>query len=628
MYKGNLLMRKAFLNLTFCIVYLVLVVFNGYKTEVQASEFSNSSLPILEKWESLNIALIDNDDSSKSNSALNKSQFVDQNLNNNTYLKKRIKTKDFLRAYDQAVITSKYKSFNNIKRKYKPTFILSKNYWKFALFPEQVINNAEKSPDYSKYMDNFNNSYSYKLKTDDQTQIGSLSIVDFILGDYSVDPENVITIGLKSIKYLTGDYLYDYFYGPEKQLSLDEIQKLSPETVKGYNQLAKRRYLATYQPYYQFSWRNLFKYGPTLKEIENAMFIIILFRFLFYSKSYGLKSAFYICAIALMSTYCYMTVLQDAIAYPRNITWRNTTLFRPFFESILTRKKISDTKYLDFASPTIKAKIRTLSPSQRKKVIREYRRTQKSKSKIPIPSFYINDGFELVTDKLKDTVNKVTDNFTRKLIDPTVRSINAQIKPSLLELRQSDAFKIFGRIKSYINYFIASYVISDKVANQFYYAYVFCGRLGKNLLPYHFEWHLNFILIFMHISVPYLQGTYTRLNQFLLNVLIPENRVLEAELTIYYMSLISGAMVYFLMLAMLHAIFSQYFYIPLIVPGVENNTGPRPKTSIYSGGYTSWQDEISFIEPTIGNIKIWFGWLGKGSNNRKQRRKGRRKKDK
>ncbi len=621
-------MRKAFLNLTFFVIYSILGLsfLSNYKTEVQAIEVPNSSLNIREKYGSFNLALMDTNNSSRSKSIINDSQFLDNNSNKKKYSRKRVKTKDLLKAYEQATIKSKYYNLDKSNRKYRATFLLSKNFWKFALFPEQVFNMAEESPDYSNYMENFRDQYT--KKTNNRNKIGNLSIEEFILGDYPVDQENVLKIGLKSIKYLTGDYLYDYYYGPKKRLSLEEIKKLSPETVKGYTQLAKKRYLAAYQPYYKFSWNNILKYGPTLKEIENAMFIIILCRFLFYSKQYGIKSAFYICAIALMSTYFYMTLLQDAIAYPKNITWRNTTLFRPFFESILTRKKISDEKYMNLPSPAIRAQIRTLSPIQRKKVIREYRRNLKSKSRIPIPSFDLSSEFNLLTDRLKDGFEKTRDSFKKNIIDPPIRSITAEIKPSLSKMSQTDAFKLFARIKSYLNYFISSYVIADKVANQFYYAYAFCGRLGKNLLPYHIEWHLNFVLIFMHISLPYLEGTYMRLNQLLLNVLIPEGRVLEAELLIYYMSLITGIMVYFLMLAMLHAIFSQYFYIPLVVPGVENNTGPRPKTSIYSGGYTSWQDEISFIEPKIGNIKLWFGWLGKGPNDRKRRRKkqGKRKK--
>ena len=63
---------------------------------------------------------------------------------------------------------------------------------------------------------------------------------------------------------------------------------------------------------------------------------------------------------------------------------------------------------------------------------------------------------------------------------------------------------------------------------------------------------------------------------------------------------------------LLHAIYGQYFYIPLFVETTELHIGPRPKNSIYSGGNTAWQDEKQ------ANIyrkfpKLWYGWFGNGT---------------
>jgi len=482
-------------------------------------------------------------------------------------------------------------------------------------------------------MEDFKEPYIQpQLEINKRNQSTNLSIKDIILEkEYlSQYPTEIDQhwIGLRAIKYITGDYLYDFLFGPKDTRTTTEIEKLSPETIKGFNDLNRKRNISAFQPYYKFSWANIIKYGPTLKEIENAMFIIIIFRFIFYSRQYGIKSALIICSIALTSTYCYMTVLQDAIAYPRNIMWRNTTIFRPFFESVLTRRKISDDMYIRLPSPAFKAYIKKLSPRRQKEALREYKRNaRRYKPIIQIPSVDLDlssignrleKGNRVLKNKLKGTFYGLMD-----IIDP----LTTKLKPSVLKIRQSQFYRNLIRMKEQLSYFLFAYVVPDKHRNQFYLAYVFCGRLGKNLLPYHVEWHLNFVLIFMHISVPYLKGVYLRLNELMINTLLPEGRKNEVELIIYYMSLISGGMVYFIILAMLHAIFSQYFYIPFIVPGLENQTGPRPKNSIYSGGYTSWQDEIDFIEPTVKNVKIWFGWLGKGSNDRK-RRKRRRKKGK
>ena len=58
-----------------------------------------------------------------------------------------------------------------------------------------------------------------------------------------------------------------------------------------------------------------------------------------------------------------------------------------------------------------------------------------------------------------------------------------------------------------------------------------------------------------------------------------------------------------------HAIWGQYFYFPFLVENAELHIGPRPKTSIYSGGQTSWQDEKEKNTQRFFP-KFWYGWFG------------------
>ena len=73
----------------------------------------------------------------------------------------------------------------------------------------------------------------------------------------------------------------------------------------------------------------------------------------------------------------------------------------------------------------------------------------------------------------------------------------------------------------------------------------------------------------------------------------------------------------FTLYGLLHASFGQYFYVPFLTENSEMHTGRRPKDSIYSGGYTDWQDHIQAqIESySIGGKayrpKLWYGWLGR-----------------
>jgi hypothetical protein len=64
-----------------------------------------------------------------------------------------------------------------------------------------------------------------------------------------------------------------------------------------------------------------------------------------------------------------------------------------------------------------------------------------------------------------------------------------------------------------------------------------------------------------------------------------------------------------------HAIWGQYFYIPFFVENTELHIGPRPKNSLYSGGYTSWQDKEE-KEKNLNRFfpKLWYGWFGRGTN--------------
>jgi hypothetical protein len=68
-----------------------------------------------------------------------------------------------------------------------------------------------------------------------------------------------------------------------------------------------------------------------------------------------------------------------------------------------------------------------------------------------------------------------------------------------------------------------------------------------------------------------------------------------------------------------HAIWGQYFYIPFFVENTELHIGPRPKNSVYSGGYTSWQDKEE-KEKNLNRFfpKLWYGWFGRGTNRQSQ----------
>jgi hypothetical protein len=125
---------------------------------------------------------------------------------------------------------------------------------------------------------------------------------------------------------------------------------------------------------------------------------------------------------------------------------------------------------------------------------------------------------------------------------------------------------------------------------------------------------------------PYAIGFIFRINYYLMEVLIPkieentfyENPYLLLEARILYfmmIALILGHLA-FILYAMLHAICGQYFYLPLFTENVELHVGPRDKKSIYSGGWTSWQDpDEKERRLTSRYPKYWYGWFGRGNKN-------------
>ena len=69
-----------------------------------------------------------------------------------------------------------------------------------------------------------------------------------------------------------------------------------------------------------------------------------------------------------------------------------------------------------------------------------------------------------------------------------------------------------------------------------------------------------------------------------------------------------------ILFGLFHAIWGQYFYFPFLTENTEIHIGPRPTDSIYSGGYTAWQDPNEKNKLRV-IPKLWYGWLGKGSDS-------------
>jgi len=185
---------------------------------------------------------------------------------------------------------------------------------------------------------------------------------------------------------------------------------------------------------------------------------------------------------------------------------------------------------------------------------------------------------------------------------------------------------------------IYEYVRTDfyDVARKFYklnirqllpfVAYTTLVRLGKKYCPYHVRWHFTFVTLY-NTFVTYIFTCVLRGRRMLYAVLIPEGRFQEAETLRLYLGAIAFVHMSFVMYAMLHALFSQYFYVPFLAQSVELHVGKRPKDSIYSGGYTAWQDDFIFYNIEFREtLRLWWGFLGRGTKKQRNKNKKRKKK--
>lgn len=155
-------------------------------------------------------------------------------------------------------------------------------------------------------------------------------------------------------------------------------------------------------------------------------------------------------------------------------------------------------------------------------------------------------------------------------------------------------------------------------------SYTYFTRVNKKYCPYFIRWHWTMITLFMLVESPII-GIIYRTHQYIEYSLMPHLYIDEkteyVNLYVLYqievgslaLQIFAVMHIAFILVCALHAACGQYFYIIFLTENVELHVGPRPKNSVYSCGYTSWQDEK---EEELNRIfiKVWYGWFGRGTD--------------
>jgi Uncharacterised protein family len=338
--------------------------------------------------------------------------------------------------------------------------------------------------------------------------------------------------------------------------------------------------------------------GLTLADIENVLFFVLFIRFIVLAIRYNLKTSFYITCIGLFAGYLWYRHLIDLISMYRSVLLKLPFLHKLGMDAV---------------------QLRSLN---RQMVLTDL--------KLGENAHWYNPGQVIYYAFTKGITNVDPETGLRYYIDPVSMAIS-----NLPESNKSNISTFYYNI--YNKLVPKIYDICSKFWNQLsgVAAYAVITRIGKRYCPYLVRWHWTFLLIIGMVEQIFIYFIY-RVYYFQTFVLIPKSEFVIQTDTMYdsfldsnfvlQINILNGIIacvvlshIGLIIFGLFHAIWGQYFYIPFFVENTELHIGPRPKNSIYSGGYTSWQDREE-KEKNLNRLlpKLWYGWFGRGTNDQFQ----------
>lgn len=313
-----------------------------------------------------------------------------------------------------------------------------------------------------------------------------------------------------------------------------------------------------------------FQGGLGLVDIENIILFIIFFRFIILALRYNIKTSFYISCIGLFAAGLWYTHIKDLLVYYRDVMFWNR----------FTSQLGEDTRTLEILDQTNK----------------HYAVIGENKGVLPfIKSVLVEGGKrgEYRMDPIAMLFTKMPESIKAQT-DKLYWSFFGSVLPT--------AWKFFI-------YQILEYLPLI--------TYLVVVRLNKRFCPYFIRWHWTFLMVFSMAEGMVIR-LVQRLHIYWATVLLAEGRYSEGELVFGLIISIVILHFLFILFGLLHAACGQYFYFPFLVENAEIHIGPRPQNSIYSGGYTAWQNSQQNQLNVNRNLrsyfpKLWWGWLGKGN---------------
>jgi len=327
-------------------------------------------------------------------------------------------------------------------------------------------------------------------------------------------------------------------------------------------------------------WERIQSNGLGLAQIDDLIVFIVIVRLIVLSIRYNIITAFTITGIGIIAGYLWYSSFVSLLFIYEHALYKNSLTFRLGIDITQLRRvmeaQIQNSNY----------QIRLTNP-------------------IGVMTYAIGKGSLYEghrIDIISMIISKIPDQFFRQDIECYYYLFYRKIIPITIRL-----------ILDFIDLFTA------------YAIYAFMTRINKRYCPYLIRWHWTLLLIFKFVE-PFIVYLNYRIVDYSYKIVYPSlvnaqtlnlsifsqnSEMLFLKLTCF---IIITCHLSFVLFGMFHALCGQYFYVPFFVKNVELHIGPRNKYSIYSGGYTSWQDS----NPTKKSRfipKIWYGWFGRGTKN-------------
>lgn len=395
-------------------------------------------------------------------------------------------------------------------------------------------------------------------------------------------------------KYRSPEYREEYIAerSPEEIIHLDDLQpQLKDEEILEYDDRnLQREYMSRYR---DFTLDNLIHYGPTLEEILNCFYIIGFIRFCFMSLKYNPKVGFIIACSGIISAYAYKGMLLRIISTGVNGVPGSPNLFR-----------------LGMNAADINTFYQYLTEGDERKFILQFKFKDIYDIQPETPLYFaIKNNLFWLKSKADPAIQSSILYFNEKIARGSF-TFQGMVR-SILNVINYIPNQIRGLCLTYDN-------LLQTAENTLFLQQILRG--GRKYTPYPIYWHWGTCFVINSFFIDKWENYLGKIDLYITQKLVPEMRYMDILRAEYIRTYLLISAVYAIMLAMLHALFNQYYYLPFVSEMVDMFFGKRSafkkesfltRDKRFRGGDLSWQEQWEPWEAKRGDFKLWYGLLGK-----------------